>query len=223
MSSLDDDLLREALRGALREALREREREGVIFEASDRSEATRIVKQGAHIDLIVLDLELPETDGFEFVRELEAIYALRLEGHAWTRRPFLPLDLSLSWYPTVSLVVVSERQGSDIFERLGPENHPLLGEDYKSGCIPGCSKQGARRRSRWVHYQIIIVGDYPRRLPKNICRWTLYSGATRAGRSRMNGPSQSWPTANSARPPAFGENHNGADRDREPRSQKRSA
>lgn len=40
----DDDLLRETLRGALREALREPEREAVIFEVSDRSEATRIVK-----------------------------------------------------------------------------------------------------------------------------------------------------------------------------------
>jgi CheY-like chemotaxis protein len=55
----DDDVLREALRGALREALRELEREAVIFEASDPGEATRIVKQGPHIDLIVLDLELP--------------------------------------------------------------------------------------------------------------------------------------------------------------------
>ena len=102
----DDALLREALCGASREALRELEREAIIFEASDRSEATRIVKQHAHIDLILLDLELPDTDGFEFLRELEALFSGRLD----TSSPFLPLDLTLSWYPTVSLVVVSERQ-----------------------------------------------------------------------------------------------------------------
>ncbi len=102
----DDALLREALCGASREALRELEREAIIFEASDHSEATRIVKQHAHIDLILLDLELPDTDGFEFLRELEALFSGRLD----TSSPFLPLDLTLSWYPTVSLVVVSERQ-----------------------------------------------------------------------------------------------------------------
>ena len=134
----DDALLREALCGASREALRELEREAIIFEASDHSEATRIVKQHAHIDLILLDLELPDTDGFEFLRELEALFSGRLD----TSSPFLPLDLTLSWYPTVSLVVVSERQGYDIFEYVSLENHPLpevlvqsMGKDYESGQI----------------------------------------------------------------------------------------
>src|SRR5437899_12980820 len=94
----DDALLREALCGALREALRELEREAIIFEASDRSEATRVVKQHSHIDLILLDLELPDTDGFEFLRELEA---LLFPGRLGPYSPFLPLDLTLSWYPTV--------------------------------------------------------------------------------------------------------------------------
>jgi CheY-like chemotaxis protein len=68
----DDALLREVLCSALREALRELEREGVIFEASDSM--SRIVKQCAHIGPILLDLELPDTDGFEFLKELEVIY-----------------------------------------------------------------------------------------------------------------------------------------------------
>src|SRR6516165_6969176 len=49
------------------------EREAIIFEASDRSEATRIVKQHGHFDLILLDLELSDTDGFRFLRKLEAL------------------------------------------------------------------------------------------------------------------------------------------------------
>jgi CheY-like chemotaxis protein len=154
----DDDLLREVLCGALREALREREREGVIFEAPDRSEATRIVKQGPHIDLIVLDLELPETDGFEFVRELEAIYALRLEGHAWTRRPFTWLDPTLSWYPTVSLVIVSEQQGYDIFEYVGGK--PLPGEDDNLG--PHFEFRGVLSRA----FDAGAVGFIPKSSPR---------------------------------------------------------
>jgi CheY-like chemotaxis protein len=129
----DDALLREALCGALREALRELEREAIIFEASDRSEATRVVKQHAHIDLILLDLELPDTDGFEFLKQLEA---LLFPGRLGPYSPFLPLDLTLSWYPTVSVVVVSERQDYDIFEYGTLENDPLpvqlMGEDYES-------------------------------------------------------------------------------------------
>jgi DNA-binding NarL/FixJ family response regulator len=80
----DDALLREALCDALREL----QREVIIFEASDRSEATRIVEQHAEINLILLDLELPGTDGFDLLNEL------------CTRDP------------AVALVVVSARQDS---------------------------------------------------------------------------------------------------------------
>ena len=106
--------------GTLREALREQERQPIIFEASDHSEATRIVEQHAHVDLILLDLELPETDSFQFLRELEA-----LRYRLGTSSLFVPLDLTFSWYPTVSLVVASEQQGNDIFEHVSPENDPL--------------------------------------------------------------------------------------------------
>jgi DNA-binding NarL/FixJ family response regulator len=62
----DDAVLREALCDALREL----QRGAIIYEASDRSEATRIVESHAEINLIWLDLELPGTDGFELVHEL---------------------------------------------------------------------------------------------------------------------------------------------------------
>jgi CheY-like chemotaxis protein len=125
---------------APQEALRELEREAIIFEASDRSEATRIVKQHGHFDLILLDLELPNTDGFRFLRKLEA---LLFPDHLGTNSPFLRLDLTLSWYPTVSLVVVSERQDYDIWEYVEIENEPRLKEwmvkmrekEYESGPI----------------------------------------------------------------------------------------
>ena len=87
----------------------------------------------------MLDLELPDTDGFEFLRELEA---LLFPGRLGTSSSFVTLDLTLSWYPTVSVVVVSERQGYDIFEYVSRENHRLqkalvqnMGEDYESGQI----------------------------------------------------------------------------------------
>jgi len=87
----------------------------------------------------LLDLELPDTDGFEFLRELEA---LLFPGRLGTSSSFVTLDLTLSWYPTVSVVVVSERQGYDIFEYVSRENHRLqkalvqnMGEDYESGQI----------------------------------------------------------------------------------------
>jgi CheY-like chemotaxis protein len=161
----DDPLLREVLRGALREALREREREAIIFEASDHSEATRIVEQHAHVDLILLDLELPDTDSFQFLRELEALlYRLG------TSSLFLPLDLTLSWYPTVSLVVVSERQGYDIFEYVG-ENPPWpewlvqrMGEDYKS--------RGATFKYRGVLFRAFAAGAVGF-IPKSSSRETI--------------------------------------------------
>jgi CheY-like chemotaxis protein len=146
----DDALLREALCGASREALRGVKREAIVFEASDRSEATQIVKQYGHVDLIVLDLELPDTDAFEFLRELEA---LLFPDNLGTSSPFLPPDLTLSWYPTVSLVVVSERQGYDIFENGGSlendarlkEVAQIMGEDYESGQI--LTPRGVLRRA----------------------------------------------------------------------------
>jgi CheY-like chemotaxis protein len=169
----DDDLLREALCGALREALRELEREAIIFEASDPSEPTRIAKQGAHIDLILLDLELPDADGFEFLKELEAIYALRfdgLEGHSGTTGPFTPLDLTLSWYPTVSLVVVSERQGYDIFEHVSPENDPLLGSRvelrgvlsraFDAGAVGFIPKSASRETMLYAFRRVFAGGFY---------------------------------------------------------------
>ena len=81
----DDALLREALCDEFREL----QRGAIIFEASDRSEATRIVEQHAEIHLIWLDLELPGTHGFDLIEEL------------------------LMRDPAVTLVVASVREDSD--------------------------------------------------------------------------------------------------------------
>jgi len=85
----DDALLRQALCGALREL----QPEAIIFEASDRSEGVHIVEQHTDLYLILLELELPGTDGFDLIEEL------------------------LMREPAVALVVVSAREDSDSISR----------------------------------------------------------------------------------------------------------
>jgi DNA-binding NarL/FixJ family response regulator len=149
----DDPLLREVLCGALREALRELEREAIIFEASDPSEATGISEQHAHVDLILIDLELPDTDSFQFLRELEAsLYRLG------TSSLFLPLDLTLSWYPTVSLVVVSERQDYDIFENGSSSG--VLGSALAAGAVGFIPKSVSRETILDAFRSIFAGGIY---------------------------------------------------------------
>jgi DNA-binding NarL/FixJ family response regulator len=62
----DHVLIREALRGALKEL----DGDPAIFEASTGSEAMDFVAQHADVDLILLDLTLPDRDGFSVLAEL---------------------------------------------------------------------------------------------------------------------------------------------------------
>jgi DNA-binding NarL/FixJ family response regulator len=66
----DHVLLREALRGALKEL----EGEAAIFEASDGLETIRFVEQHPDLDLVLLDLNLPDRDGFGVLAELRERY-----------------------------------------------------------------------------------------------------------------------------------------------------
>jgi DNA-binding NarL/FixJ family response regulator len=66
----DHVLLREALRGALLEL----EREAAIFEASDSRETMQFVAQNPDLDLVLLDLNLPDRDGFGVLAELRERY-----------------------------------------------------------------------------------------------------------------------------------------------------
>ena len=59
-------LLREALCGALREL----QGDVTVLEASDSREATRALKEHADLDLIMLDLALPDRDGFDLLAEV---------------------------------------------------------------------------------------------------------------------------------------------------------
>jgi DNA-binding NarL/FixJ family response regulator len=81
----DHELLREALRGALKEL----ESEAAIFEASDSRETMQCVEQHPDLDLILLDLKLPDRDGFDVLAELR------------------------NRYPSVSVVVISALQDRD--------------------------------------------------------------------------------------------------------------
>jgi len=62
----DHALLREALCGALREL----QGDVTVLEASNSREATRTVKEHADLDLIMLDLALPDRDGFDLLVEV---------------------------------------------------------------------------------------------------------------------------------------------------------
>ena len=56
----DHELIREAMRGALAEL----DGDAAILEASDSREAMRLIAEHRDVDLILLDLNLPDRDGF---------------------------------------------------------------------------------------------------------------------------------------------------------------
>jgi DNA-binding NarL/FixJ family response regulator len=83
---VDDHLLiREALRGVLKE-LRS---DAVVLESSDAGQATKFTAEHADIGLILLDLNLPDRDGFSMLAELR------------------------DRYPATSVVVLSAQQDRD--------------------------------------------------------------------------------------------------------------
>jgi DNA-binding NarL/FixJ family response regulator len=82
----DHVLIREAMRGVLRELKGEA---AVILEAPDSRQAMRQIEQNPDVELVLLDLGLPDRDGLEMVSEL---------GNR---------------YPTISVVVLSAQQDRD--------------------------------------------------------------------------------------------------------------
>jgi DNA-binding NarL/FixJ family response regulator len=67
----DHVLIREALRGVLRELKGEA---AVIIEAPDSRQAMRQIEQNPDVELVLLDLGLPDRDGFEILAELAERY-----------------------------------------------------------------------------------------------------------------------------------------------------
>ncbi len=82
----DHVLIREALRGVLKEL----SHDAVLFDASSCSQAMQIVAEHADIGLILLDLNLPDRDGFDVLAELR------------------------EQYPTISVVVLSALQDRSV-------------------------------------------------------------------------------------------------------------
>ena len=82
----DHVLIREAMRGVFRELKGEA---AVILEASDSRQAMRQIEQNADVELVLLDLGLPDRDGLEMLSELGKCY------------------------PTISVVVLSAQQDRD--------------------------------------------------------------------------------------------------------------
>ena len=78
----DHELIREAMRVALAEL----DGDAAILEASDSRETMRLIEEHPDVDLILLDLNLPDRDGFTVLSELR-------KSH-----------------PAISVVVLSARQ-----------------------------------------------------------------------------------------------------------------
>ena len=81
----DHELIREAMRGTLTQL----DGDATILEASDSGEAVRLIEGHADVDLVLLDLNLPDRDGFSVLVELR-------KSH-----------------PSISVVVMSAQQDHD--------------------------------------------------------------------------------------------------------------
>src|SRR5262245_52259666 len=69
---IDDHTL---IREALHTVLKQLNRETVIFEASDSRQAMQMVEEHPDLNLILLDINLPDRDGFSVLGELRERYA----------------------------------------------------------------------------------------------------------------------------------------------------
>ena len=85
----DHALIREALCAVLRQL----KREAVIFEASSSRQAVDIVEEHPDISLILLDINLPDRDGFSVLRELR------------------------DSYPTIAIIILSSSNDQDTVKR----------------------------------------------------------------------------------------------------------
>jgi len=63
------------IREALHTVLRQLKREAVIFEASNSRQAMRVVEEHPDLNLILLDINLPDRDGLSVLGELRERYA----------------------------------------------------------------------------------------------------------------------------------------------------
>jgi DNA-binding NarL/FixJ family response regulator len=66
----DHVLIREALRGVLKEL----KPDATVLEAAECRQAMRLIAEHSDVDLILLDLNLPDRDGFDVLAELRASY-----------------------------------------------------------------------------------------------------------------------------------------------------
>jgi DNA-binding NarL/FixJ family response regulator len=68
----DHALIREALRGLFMEL----QPDATVLEASDCDSTLRLIEQNADLDLVVIDLNLPDRDGFSLIAELRRRHPL---------------------------------------------------------------------------------------------------------------------------------------------------
>ena len=74
----DHALIRDALRGVLKELTDD----ATVLEASDCRQAMRLIEAHPDLHLILLDLNLPDRDGFAVLADLRKRYATISAGRA---------------------------------------------------------------------------------------------------------------------------------------------
>jgi two-component system KDP operon response regulator KdpE len=96
----DHGLIREALRGVLREL----DEDAAILEASRWTDAARLLEEHPDLALVLLDLGLPDRDGFEVIQELRgagsALPIIVLSSRADEAGKVRALDLGADDYVT---------------------------------------------------------------------------------------------------------------------------
>ena len=114
----DHALIRELLRGVLGQL----KPEAAILEATDAREAIRLAAENADLELVLLDLSLPDRDGFELLAELRecqpTVPIVVLSGHHDQANVVRALDLgALVSFPRVLSVKCWQCPGSGVRRR----------------------------------------------------------------------------------------------------------
>ena len=131
----DHELIREALRGVLKEL----KRNAIVLQAGSGAQAMQVIADNPDVNLVLLDLSLPDRDGFSVLKELRerfpAVSVVVLSAAQERSNVVRALELGASGY-------IPKSAGRDVM--LG--GSPFRRAATRSG--PGRSRGAAVRSAR---------------------------------------------------------------------------